>query len=75
MGPRVRDEAALALERMDCCEVWERRAGFVALEVVGRSGASVKGSCGWRAGGMAGSSGSDGFLVGQCEDEAVKRKK
>lgn len=42
----VREEAALALLRRDCWEVFERREGCVALEFVGWRGAMVKGSCG-----------------------------
>lgn len=48
-----REDAELALERRLCCEVWFRRAGFgTVLAFVGRRGASVKGSCVEREGGM-----------------------
>ena len=49
---RVREEAVLAFERRDCWEgLLERREGCVGLEVVGRRGASVKGSWWDRLGG------------------------
>lgn len=43
----AREECEPVFERKECCEAWERRAGLGALEVVGRRGASVKGSLWW----------------------------
>ena len=55
-GWRGREEAVLAFERRLCWDVWVRSEGcvlrVVALEVVGRRGASVKGSWLGRAEGI-----------------------